>query len=143
MTIIPERTPNFTSVKANCSLVTDFALDICDTVVDHDCVLLQPHLFLLELAGLLFQERDLVEVILLELTEIFFEVVDVLENLLQDVVKALCALVLKGRALRSQKLGVFLIIIQLLDAFFDVDLKEKFKDLDEYLEKHSDDKIQI
>ena len=68
--------------KKVCSLVSDFTLDVSDTVVDHDCVLLQPHLFLLKLAGLLLKERDLVEVILLELTKIFFEVVDVLENLL-------------------------------------------------------------
>ena len=105
------------------SLVSDLALDVCDTVVDHDCVLLQPHLLLLQLTGLLFQERDLVEVILLELTEIFLEVVDVLENLLEDVVKALCALVFKGRTLRSKELGVFLIIVELLDAFFYIYLK--------------------
>ena len=109
------------------SLITNLALDVCDTVVDHDCVLLQTHLFLLKLAGLLFQKRDLIKVMLLELTEIFFEVVDVLENLLEDIVKALCALVLKSRTLRSKELGVFLIIVELLDAFFDINLKKKYE----------------
>jgi len=47
------------------SLIADFALNICNSVIDHYCVLLQPHLLLLKLNGLLFQEGDFIKVRLL------------------------------------------------------------------------------
>ena len=102
------------------SFIANFALDICDAIVDHDGVLLKSHLLLLQLPCLLFQESNFVQVILLQLAEVLFQVVDVLQNLLKDVIEAFCALMLEGCTLWAEKLRVFLIIIQLFDAFFDV-----------------------
>ena len=102
------------------SLISNLALNISDTIINHDCVLLKPHLLLLQLTRLLLQESDLVQIILLQLPEIFLKIIDVLKNFLKDVIEALSALMLQGRTLRPQQLGVFLIIIQLFDAFFDV-----------------------
>ena len=54
-----------------CSFIANFALNVCDSIINHNGVLLQPHLFLLELHGLLFQECGFIQVGLLEFSEIF------------------------------------------------------------------------
>jgi hypothetical protein len=74
------------------------------------------------LTSLLLQESNFIQVILLELTEVLLQVVDVFQDLLEDIVQALRALMLQSGALRSKKLRVFFIIIQLLDALFDIEL---------------------
>ena len=73
--------------------------------------MLQPDLLDLQVTRLLPQEIHLVAVVLLVLSEIFLQVVNVFQDLLQNVVEALCALVLKCSALRSKELGVFFVIV--------------------------------
>lgn len=104
------------------SLISNFALDVSHTIIDHDGVLLESHLLLLKLTGLLFEESDLIQIVLLQLTEIFLKIIDVLQDLFKDIIEALCTLVLQGSALRSQKLRVFFIVIQLPDPLFNVEL---------------------
>ena len=86
------------------SFVADLTLNVAHAVVNHDSVLLQTHFLLLKLPGLLLQELDLVQVLLLDLSEVLLQVIDVFENLLQNVVEAFRALMLKSGALRTQQL---------------------------------------
>ena len=112
------------------SFVADFTFNISDAIIDHNGVLLQSHFFLLKLSCLLLQECYFVQIILLELAEVLFKVIHVFEDFFKDIVEALSALMLKSSAFRSQKLGVFFIIIKCFYSFFDVELKNRKTKLD-------------
>ena len=104
------------------SLIADLALHVGHAVVNHNGVLLQAHLLLLQLTGLLLQELHLVQVLLLDLPEVLLQIVDVFENFLQDVVEALCALMLERGALGTQQLRVLLVLVEGSNAVFHVKL---------------------
>ena len=111
------------------SFITDLALDIGDSVLDHYGVLLQTQLLLLQVGALLLQETHFVVVLLLHFPEILLQVVNVFQDFFQDVVQAFCALVLEGGALRPQKLRVLFIIVQSLDRVLDVELHSQSSSL--------------
>ena len=77
---------------------------------------------MLELNALLLEKSDLVDVVLLKFPKVFLDVVDIFQDFFKDVIQTFCALVFKGGTLGPEQLRVFLAVVELLDAFFDVDL---------------------
>ena len=71
----------------------------------------------------MLEELALIGIVELELCEILIKVMDVFDDLLQDIVRSLCSMMLQGGALAPQKLHFLLVVVQTLDRFFRVSLQ--------------------
>ena len=83
-----------------------------DARLQQDAALLNFGLLAIELGYLLLQEGDLVNVHLLHFAEVSIKISYVLKDLFESVIDCLVSLVLESRKLRSQKLYLFLVLIQ-------------------------------
>ena len=104
------------------SLIADIILDGVNARIKADSVLLHHDLLLNQRVDLLLQEVALIDIVCLQLLEVLFQVGNVVDDLLQNVIRSLCCVVLQRGTLTAQELHLFLIVIEKLHGFFAVSL---------------------
>ena len=67
---------------------------------------------------MLFKEVAFVDIVRLKLEEVVVQVANVFYDFLKDVVSRFGCVMLEGRALATQQLHLFLVVIEILDGFF-------------------------
>ena len=93
--------------------------------IKRNCILLENDLLLDESVDLGLEEVALVDVVRLKLLVVFLQVSDILDDLFQNIIGSLSSVMLKSRALRSEELHFFLVVVQQFDGIFGVSLYSK------------------
>ena len=104
------------------SLIADIILNGVNARIKADSVLLHQDLLLNQRVDLLLEEVALIDIVCLQLLEVLLQVRNVVNDLLEDVIRSLCCVVLQRGALTTQELHLFLIVVQKFHGFFAVSL---------------------
>ena len=118
------RQSQFSSSFSYFSFKTDLSLNMWDSVVKQNALLLKVDLFLQKLILLLLKEVHLIDIRLLKFSEVTLHIGDVFKDLLEDIIYCLSLLMFQSGTFTSQDLWFLLIFIERFSELTHIELQK-------------------